>query len=108
MERIFCNEIALKEVSLELGLPLETVKAMVNTQSEYTKVVMESNSYDSIRWIYLGVFKSKPKEIQMINYLRGMTPFQQSEFKKAVRTGKIRLNQWEKTKNNTNDNSRSS
>lgn len=96
MERVVCNQIILREVASELGLPLETVKDIVNFQSEYTKEVMESNSFDSVRWPYLGVFKSKPKEVQMINHLRGMTPEQQAEFKKAVRTKQIILNQWEK------------
>jgi len=94
-EKVFCNTIILKEVAEELGLPLSTVKAMVNAQSEYTKIVMESDTYDSIRWPYLGVFKSKPKEVQMINHLRGMTPEQQKEFKIAVRTKRIKLNHWE-------------
>ncbi len=95
MERTFCNIVVMKEVAAELGLPLETVKNIVACQSEYTKVVMESDSFDSIRWPYLGVFKSKPKEVQMINHLKGMDPIQAAEFKKLVRTGKIKLNSWE-------------
>jgi hypothetical protein len=95
MEKTFCNLVILKEVATELGLDFKTVKNMVDSQSEYTKVVMESDSFDSIRWPYLGVFKSKPKEVQMINHLKGMTPEQAAEFKKLVRTGKIKLNHWE-------------
>lgn len=91
MERIFCNNIIAKEVSTELGLPQDTVKQILNIQSEYTKEVMESNSFDSIRWPYLGVFKSKPKEIMIINYIKGMTPEQAKEFKLAIRTGKLKL-----------------
>ena len=85
----------MQEIATELGLPLEAVKRIVASQSEYTKVVMESDSFDSIRWPYLGVFKSKPKEVQMINHLKGMDPIQAADFKKAVRTGKIKLNHWE-------------
>ena len=96
MERTFCNLIVMKDVAQELGLPLDTVKKMTQAQSEFTKHVIESSTFDSVRWSYLGVFKSKPKEIQMINHLKGMTPEQAYEFKKAVRTGKIRLNTWEK------------
>jgi len=101
-ERIYCNDVCIWEVAKELGLPVATVKKMVAAQSEYTKVVMESDSFDSIRWPYLGVFKSKPKEVQMINHLKGMDPIQASEFKRMVRTGKIRLNLWEKKKNGNN------
>jgi len=94
-ERIFCNISVLKEVAGELGLTLEQTKKIIESQSEYTAIVMASDTYDSIRWPYLGVFKSKPKEVQMINHLRGMTPEQQKEFKIAVRTRKIKLNHWE-------------
>lgn len=97
MERIFCNDFLLREVAGELGLSVEVVKNMVATQSEYTRIVMESNTFDNVRWPYLGVFKSKPKEIQMLQYLSGMTADQARDFKKAVRTGKIRLEPW-KTK----------
>lgn len=94
MERILCNIIVIKEVANELGLSIEAVKRMVNIQSEYTRFVMESNTFDSIRWPYLGVFKSKPKEVQMLSHLQGLTPQQQAEFKKKVRTGKIKLDSY--------------
>lgn len=94
MERIFCNPLIIAEVALELGLPKKVVEEMINCQSEYTKVVMESNTFDNIRWPYLGVFKSKPKEIQMLQYLSGMTPEQAAQFKKDVRTGRIKLDAW--------------
>jgi hypothetical protein len=42
------------------------------------------------------VFKSKPKEVQMLEHLKGMTPEQQREFKIAVRTKKIKLFEWDK------------
>ena len=98
MERIICNPIILREVSQELGLPLETVKLIVNSQSEYTKSVIEQGIFDSVRWPYLGIFKSKPKEVQMLTHLQGMTPEQQADFKRKVRTGKIKLNTWENKK----------
>jgi hypothetical protein len=89
--KIVCNTVVTKEVSTELGLPLETVKAVVSSQSYFTKQVMESGTYDSVRWPYLGIFKSKPKEVQMISHLKGMTPEQQKEFKIAVRRGLLKL-----------------
>lgn len=103
MERVLCNATALSEVAQELGLELSFVKQIVATQSEYTSLVMSSNSFDSIRWPYFGVFKSKPKEVQMINHLKGMTPEQQADFKRKVRTKQIVLNHWEKknVKSNT-------
>lgn len=94
--KVYCNERCIVEVAQELGLPVKVVREIVSTQSEYTRMIMESNTFDSIRLPYMGIFKSKPKELQMINHLRGMTPEQAREFKHAVRTGKIKLNTWEK------------
>lgn len=95
MERIYCNPTTILDVASDLGLPKKVVEEMVNCQSEYTKVVMESNTFDSIRWPFLGIFKCKPKELQIIQYLQGLTPEQAADFKKSVRTGKIKLNGWE-------------
>jgi len=91
MERVVVNTIVIKEVATYLGLTVEQVKQIVTCQSEYTKEVMESGSFDSVRWPYLGIFKSKPKEVQMLSHLKGLTKEQAEEFKKAVRTGKIKL-----------------
>jgi hypothetical protein len=96
MERSTCNTRIAKEVANELGLPIKTAELVIGSQSEFTKFIMENGSFDSVRWRYLGQFKSKPKEVQMLEYLKGLTKEQASEFKKAVRTGKIRLNTWEK------------
>jgi predicted metalloenzyme YecM len=101
MERTLCNPIILKEVAQELGLPLETVKIMVNCQSAYTALIMAEGSFDCIRLPYLGAFKSKPKEVQMLEHLKGMTPEQQKEFKHAVRTRKIKLFEWDKKNKST-------
>lgn len=70
-------------------------------------MTMESNTFDSVRWAYFGIFKSKPKEVQMLSYLRGMTPEQQKDFKRAVRTKQIILNHWEngRTKRKSNNSS---
>lgn len=96
MERVLCNQIILKDVAIQLGLPVKDVKEIVFCQSEFTKEVMSTSMFDGVRWPYLGVFKSKPKEVQMINHLRGMTPEQQEDFKRKVRTKQIILNHWEK------------
>lgn len=91
MDKVICNPVVLREVCLELGLPIKDVKEIVDCQSEFTKMTIESNTFDNVRWPYLGIFKAKTKEIQMINYLKGLNPIQAEEFKKAVRTGKIKL-----------------
>ncbi len=90
-EKRFCNEPCIQEVSKELGLSFQEVRDIVATQFEFAKVVMESNTFDSVRFPYLGVLKSKPKEVQILNYLRGMTPEQQVDFKRLVRSGKFKI-----------------
>jgi hypothetical protein len=79
------------EVAKELGLPMSTVKEIFNAHSLFTRKVMESNTFDGVRWPYLGVFKSKPKEVQFINHMKGLTPEQQEEFKQEVRAGKYKI-----------------
>lgn len=95
MQRQVCNQAVMVEVSKELGLPLKTVKDIIVSQSEFTRSIMESNTFDSVRLVYLGLLRCKPKELQLINHINGMTPEQAEDFKKKVRTGKIRLNTWE-------------
>lgn len=97
-----CNQEVFAEVAKELGLPIQTVKDIFNCHSTYTKNVMASNSYDGVTWPYFGCFRSKPKEVQVLNHLRGLTPEQQKEFKQQVRQGKYRLILEEKMKKNEN------
>lgn len=89
--KVICNQVAMREVANELGLDIETVKSIISSQSYFTKQVMESNTFDSIRWPYLGIFKSKPKEVQLLNHLRGLTLEQQRDFKRRVRSGEYKL-----------------
>lgn len=98
MERKLCNDNCIKETAKELGLTTKQVKEIVDVQSQYIKYIIENGFFDSVRLVSLGLFASKPKEIQMLEHLKGMTPEQAREFKKLVRTGKIKLNTWEKTK----------
>jgi hypothetical protein len=86
-----CNQEVFAEVAKELGLPIQTVKDIFSCHSAYTKQVMESNSFDGVAWPYFGCFRSKPKEVQVLNHLRGLTPEQQKEFKQQVRQGKYKL-----------------
>jgi|SRR5690606_10224114 len=87
-KREVCNNNIIREVAQELGLRVDVVKEIVNCQSEYTVMVMESNTFDSIRWPYFGVFKSKPFEVQIVNQMKGLSPQQQQEFRKQIRSKK--------------------
>lgn len=94
--RATCNHEILTEVARELGLQFSDVKEMVNSQSLFTKQVIESNSFDGVRWPYFGVFKAKTKEVQIINHLKGLTEEQKKEFKQKLRLGYYK--QYEDTK----------
>ena len=98
MERKIINDQILREVSKELGLPLKEVKEVVDAQSQYVRFIIENGMFDSVRLPSLGAFVSKPVEIQMLEHLKGMTPDQQKEFKKLVRTGKVKLKTWKEKK----------
>lgn len=97
-QRTYCNHIVELEVSQELGLPLSTVKKIVAAQSGYTKEIIESGTFDSVRWPYLGRFSAKHKMVQMINHIKGMSAEQAIQFKKDVKAGRIKFNWWEKKK----------
>lgn len=98
MPRQYCNAIIEREVADELGLPLNTVRKIADSQSLFVKIIMESGKFENVRLPYLGRFSAKLKEIQVINHLKGMTEEQAREFRKAVKTGKIKFNWWENKK----------
>lgn len=85
--RATCNHEILTEVAKELGLQFADVKEIVNNQSLFTKQIIESNSFDGVRWPYFGVFKAKTKEVQIINHLKGLTEQQKKDFKQKLRQG---------------------
>jgi hypothetical protein len=94
MDRKIINDQILKETAKELGLTVKEVKEVVDAQSQYVKFIIENGMFDSVRLPNLGAFVSKPVEIQMLEHLKGMTIDQQREFKKLVRTGKVKLKIW--------------
>jgi hypothetical protein len=85
-----CNAEVFAEVAKELGLSLPTIREVFNAHSLFTRKTMEDNTFDGVRWPYLGVFKSKPKEVQILNHLKGLTPEQQREFKQQIKDGLFR------------------
>jgi hypothetical protein len=89
-KRTTCNQEVFVEVAKELGLSPQVVKEIFNSFSAFTRSTMESNTFDGVRWPFLGVFKSKPIEVQVLNQLRGITPEEQKQFKQAVRSGKYK------------------
>lgn len=86
---VLCNEKAIQEVSKELGVKRDIIQKIIDTQSQYTRKVIESGTFDSIRWPYFGVFKVKPKKVQILNHLKGLSPEQKKQFKQDVKDGKV-------------------
>ena len=75
------TESLIKEVAEELDLPIVQVKEIIlNGQSKFTASVMKSNSFDGVRWPYLGKFTAKVKAAQVLKHLKGLTPIQREFF----------------------------
>lgn len=88
--KVICNQEVFSDVAKELGLPINIVRTVFQMHSSFTKETMENNTFDGVRWPFLGVFKSKPKEVQVLNHLKGLTPEQQVIFKQELKEGKYK------------------
>ena len=76
------NDRVCLEVSRELDIPIKMVKDVINNgQSKFTAYTMASNTFDGVRWPYFGAFKAKHKVVQVLSYMKGLTPEQQAFFK---------------------------
>lgn len=102
MAKKLCNRECIRDTAKALGLSNKDVEEIVNIQSAYLRFIMESGTFDSVRFPALGCFRSKPLEVQMLEHLKGLTKEQQEDFKKQVRTGKIKLIRESKNVDNTN------
>lgn len=96
-QRTTCNQEVFIDVARELGLTTAVIKEIFNSHSMFTRKTIESNSFNGVRWPYLGAFKSKPKEVQVLNHLKGLTPEQAKIFKEEVKAGKYRKKRDEPT-----------
>ena len=84
------EEEIIKEVAAELDLSYKQVRDIViNGQGAFTKQVMESDQYDSVRWPYLGIFKIKMRHMQIKHYMRGMLPMYRRLYRQQLREGYI-------------------
>lgn len=75
------SERLMKEVSEELNLPLHMVKeVIVKGQSKFTAHVMKSDTFDGVRWPFLGKFTAKVKAAQVLKHIKGLTAIQKEFF----------------------------
>lgn len=75
------SERIMQEVAKELDVPLTMVKeVIIRGQSKFTAYVMKSNSFDGVRWPFLGKFTAKVKAAQVLKHIKGLNPIQKEFF----------------------------
>ena len=63
----------MKQVAAELNIPYNVVKdVIINGQSAYTKHIIRTSNYGSVRWPYFGLFKLKTKQLLYAKHTKGM------------------------------------
>lgn len=88
-EKVICNEQVFREVAEELGLDVKIVREVFKMNSLFTKKIMEGNTFDQVRWPYWGVFKVKPKIVQITSHMKGLDKNAQKLFRQQLRNGEI-------------------
>ena len=87
------NDYLYKEVALELGIAEKVVKdVIINGESKCTAVIMASNTFDGVKWPYLGTFRAKHKAVQILNHMKGLSSVQKKFFLAALKAGKYKDN----------------
>jgi hypothetical protein len=80
------EEDILKEVAHELNIPYSLARdIVVNGQSGFTKHIMESPNYDSVRWPKIGVFKLKEKHMMVKKHMQGMSAVSRKIFRQVIK-----------------------
>lgn len=84
------EEKIMKEMSADMDIPYSLIREVViNGQSAFTKHIMESGQYSSVRWPYFGTFKVKVHHAQVKKYMRGLTSFQRDLLKIRIKEGHV-------------------
>jgi len=85
------NSALYKEIAAEMSISEKVVQDVIlNGQSRCTMEIMEGNTFDGVKWPYLGTFKAKHKSVQIINHIKGLTPIQKELFIASLKAGKLR------------------
>ncbi len=84
------EEEIMKEISADTGISYNVIKdVVINGQSEFTKHVIESGGYNSVRWPLLGTFKLKYKFMLIKKHMTGMAPIYKKMYRKLIKAGKV-------------------
>jgi len=80
-----------REISKEIGAPVEVVMSIVRTQSKYTTHMIEHSGFEAVSLPYLGKFHVKPGRLKKLNEsmanrrLNEQTPTWESSPKKTTK-----------------------
>ena len=84
------EEEIIKEVAAEMDLSYKQARdIIINGQGAFTKHVMESGMYNSVRWPYLGTFRVKIKRMQIRKYMEGLLPIYRHIYRQQIKHGYI-------------------
>ena len=84
------EEEIMKEISVDLDIPYNTVRdVVINGQSGFTKHVIESDGYNSVRWPKFGIFKLKHKFMLVNKHMKGLNPFYRKIEKDRIKKGLV-------------------
>ena len=89
----------IREIAEEKKLPYKHVRDIVfNGQSGFTRSVISSGSFNSVRWPGFGTFKVKPKYAMVSEHMKGLAPVFREIFKQRILNGSVFENKWKKIK----------
>jgi len=84
------EEEIMKEISADTGISYNIIRdVVINGQSEFTKHVIESGEYDSVRWPHFGTFKLKYKFMLIKKHITGMAPIYRKIYRRLIKEGKV-------------------
>ena len=84
------EEEIMKEISADMDIPYSIVKdVVVNGQTGFTKHVMESGGYGSVRWPRFGVFKLNTKYMLIKKHMQGLSPVARKFYRNKIKSGLV-------------------
>jgi len=85
------NDVLMEDLALEMGLPISTIKDVINNgQSKFTAHVMSNNEFNGVRWPYFGTFRAKHKSVQVLSFMKGLDPIQKHFFTSQLKRQKAK------------------
>jgi len=84
------EEEIMKEISADMDIPYNVVKdVIVNGQSGFTKHIIESGGYNSVRWPRFGIFKLNTKFMLIKKHMQGLSTVHRKVYRKKIKSGLV-------------------